>query len=217
MSTLSFTGAWEALLDAIFPRSRAERFVLSLPASSIIRQAPLKERLPSWQHAALSYRTPLAHTLINLLKYKNSSRAAEKCAEILFHELPSLLSESLPGERFVLVPIPTSRTRLRERGYSQTERIAERLIALQGEAGPLALSPLLVKSRETPHQTGTRSRRERLANLKDSFAVRQGIDPQGLRVILIDDVITTGATLTEARKTLKRVGAKEILALAVAH
>lgn len=204
-------------MDTIFPHSPEERLTLSLSAPEIIRRAQLIEQLPPWQHAALAYRHPLVHTLINLLKYKNSQRAAGLCAEILWHELPSLLGERLPGERYLLVPIPTSRTRLRERGYSQTERIAEQLIKLQGADGPFALSALLTKSRETSPQSGTKSRSERLANLRNSFAVKEGVKIKGARIILIDDVTTTGATLEEARKVLEKAGAREVLALAVAH
>lgn len=94
-------------MDAFFPRNPEEALALSLPAAEIIRRAPLSERLPSWQHAALAYRHPLTHALINLLKYKNSQKAAEACAEILWHELPHLLAESLPGEKYLLMPIPT--------------------------------------------------------------------------------------------------------------
>lgn len=217
MSTLSPGDLWEAILDAIFPRSKEERQALSLSASEIIRRAPLVERLPSWQHAALAYRHPLVHTLINLLKYKNSQRAAKLCAEILWHELPYLLQESLPGERYLLVPIPTSESRLRERGYNQTERIAEKLIQLQGDSGPLVLSPLFIKERDTLPQTGTKGRTERLANIRNSFALKNNSEIKKARIILIDDVITTGATFAEARKVLEKAGAKEVLALAVAH
>jgi len=208
---------WESILDSIFPHSPEERLTLSLSAPETIRRAQLTEQLPPWQHAALAYRHPLTHTLINLLKYKNSQRATTLCAEILWHELPSLLAERLPGERYLIVPIPTSRTRLRERGYNQTERIAEKLIELQGSKGPLSFSPLLTKSRETSPQSGTKNRSERLANLRNSFVVKEGMKPRGARIILIDDVITTGATLEEARKVLEKAGAREVLALAVAH
>lgn len=83
--------------------------------------------------------------------------------------------------------------------------------------GPLSYAPLLIKKKETPPQSKTSSRSKRIANLRDSFAVTDREKLAGARVILIDDVITTGATLEEARKTLRKAGAKEILALAVAH
>ena len=76
---------------------------------------------------------------------------------------------------------------------------------------------ILIKIKETEHQANIKERKDRLKNLSGSFSVKNAEMIKSRNIILIDDVITTGATLSEARKTLKQFGAKKIIAFTVAH
>ena len=76
---------------------------------------------------------------------------------------------------------------------------------------------ILIKPKETEHQARIKDRRERLKNLIGSFAVKNGEKIKNKNIILIDDITTTGATLSEARKILKQYGARRIIAFTVAH
>ena len=76
---------------------------------------------------------------------------------------------------------------------------------------------VLIKIKETEHQANIKERRDRLKNLSDSFSVKNSKMIEGKNIILIDDVTTTGATLSEARKILKQSGAKKVIAFTVAH
>jgi len=108
--------------------------------------------------------------------------------------------------RSVALPVPLHRARLLERGFNQAELLAEHL--------GLEVDPGLVRRRkDTPSQTGL-SRSQRALNLSAAFEVRR--KPPDC-VLVVDDVYTTGATLHEIARTLKRAGASRVEVLTVAR
>jgi ComF family protein len=124
----------------------------------------------------------------------------------------SLLLQSLPIPRVdAIIPVPLHENSLRRREFNQTARIACRLSRDQGI--PLRLRTL-DKVRETLPQTEV-SGKERLSNVKNAFSVRG--DLEGLRLLLLDDVITTGATVRTCAEALIGAGAKDIVVLALAR
>ncbi|HEY8520427.1 MAG TPA: phosphoribosyltransferase family protein [Gammaproteobacteria bacterium] len=113
--------------------------------------------------------------------------------------------------RDALVPVPLHLARLRARGYNQAVEIARPLAARFGL--PLLLRGI-ARSRATPPQTGLDAR-ERARNVRGAFAVRRPLD--GLRIAIVDDVCTTGATLRALAAALRTAGAADVEAWAVAH
>ncbi|WP_432207615.1 ComF family protein [Cupriavidus gilardii] len=112
----------------------------------------------------------------------------------------------------LVVPIPLAPARLAERGFNQAWEIARRLAPLVGAA---ASADLLVRSRSTAPQTGLASERRHL-NVAGAFALARHADPRrlhGRHIALVDDVMTTGATLADAAAVLKRHGAARVTAL----
>ena len=109
------------------------------------------------------------------------------------------------------MPVPLTARRLRERGFNQSLLIA-RIIA--GKIRAPLLMDVLVKKRETSSQIGL-SARERLLNLKDAFEVKGNVG--GLRLLLVDDVMTTGATVTECSGKLTKSGAEEVIVITLAR
>lgn len=102
----------------------------------------------------------------------------------------------------ILVPIPLSMKRLRQRGYNQAELYAKGLV----QKFDLEIEHLLVRSKETRPQFGL-SKEDRAENMKDAFEINAKIKAQqtkGRSVFLIDDILTTGSTLYEAAKVLKK-------------
>ena len=127
----------------------------------------------------------------------------------LARPLGRLIKDVADDEGFqgtVAVPVPLHRSRLRERGFNQAELLAQRL------GIPVDCS-LLHRRKNTPSQTGL-SRSQRAINLSAAFEVR-GKTPEC--VLVVDDVYTTGATLHEIGKTLKRAGASRVEVLTVAR
>lgn len=137
-----------------------------------------------------------ARRAIHLLKYDGWWRVAEPVAAAM-RRAPVLEAPS------VLVPIPLGGKRLRTRGYNQAERLAT---ALARQGGHLVQSDLLDRRRETATQTRLTPEARR-ANIGGAFAARAPVPP---RVVLVDDVLTTGATLLEAAATLRAAGAERV-------
>lgn len=136
----------------------------------------------------------------------------------LRHVLGRWLAETLEdprlaGRRFdFVVPIPLHPARKRERGFNQAELLAA---ALHRRCG-LIVRPVLERIRYTTTQTQF-DRAERMENLAGAFRLRPGSNVQDLRVLLIDDVLTTGSTLSECASVLKKAGALSVHAATAAR
>ncbi len=125
--------------------------------------------------------------------------------------LAAELAPVLPCDYDLLVPVPLHKKRLQKRGYNQSALLAE---ALSRKTG-IPWKDGIERVRNTPHQTGM-SRDERLHNLNGAFAVKQSAAIKGKRIILVDDVFTTGTTIRQCAKILYENGASEILGATLA-
>jgi ComF family protein len=125
----------------------------------------------------------------------------------------ALDDERLLGRCFdVIIPVPLHPTRQRERGFNQATLLAELLSAQTS----IRCKPLLERTRYTTTQTAL-DRSERMENLHNAFRLRKNADVRGLRVLLVDDVLTTGSTLNECARVLKRAGAFSVHAATAAR
>lgn len=111
-----------------------------------------------------------------------------------------------------IVPIPLSPARMRERGFNQAELIASALAGISSQASGITTD--LIRIKDTAHQTML-GREQRHTNIEDAFAW-QGDRLHG-SVLLVDDVVTTGATLAEAARVLRAAGARHVWALTLAY
>lgn len=107
---------------------------------------------------------------------------------------------------------PLSARRLRERGYDQARLLAEGA----AEYMETPCLPLLKKRRHNAAQSGTKSAEERRRNVRNVYAYAGNKPLDGMTVLLVDDIVTTGATLDECAGVLRKAGAAEILALTLA-
>jgi ComF family protein len=143
-----------------------------------------------------------AREIVHRLKYSDRVSLARPIGKLLREIMGS---EGFSGE--MVVPVPLHRTRQRERGFNQAELIAREL------GIPLA-TQLVRRRKKTATQTGL-SRSERAKNLSAAFEVQGNV--QGLRIILVDDVLTTGATVNAMTRSLKRAGAERVEVLTFAR
>ena len=119
-------------------------------------------------------------------------------------------AERLGGQFDAVTYVPVGKKRLRQRGYDQAGLLAEEMAKLW-DTRPL---PLLRRTRETRPQSSIRSPEERRANVLGAFAASE--EAKGLRLLLVDDVTTTGATLAACRDALLLAGAKSVVCAALA-
>lgn len=112
----------------------------------------------------------------------------------------------------VIVPVPLHRARERERGFNQAALLADLLSAEK----PIQSKPVLERTRYTTTQTAF-DRTERMENLRGAFRLRKHADVRGLRVLLIDDILTTGSTVSECARVLKQAGASSVHAATAAR
>ena len=145
--------------------------------------------------------------LIQLLKYDGM----EPLARPLGARLAQVLSQAEPVD--LIIPVPLDRRRERSRGFNQSELIARELSRITGV--PIDRRTLR-RERPTETQTGLTHSQRRL-NVQGAFRVRHPERVAGKRVALVDDVITTGATVDACARTLKRAGAARVIVLALAR
>jgi len=146
---------------------------------------------------------------IHRLKFQSEPRLARPLAGLLLDDPPAQLA---PAEHDLLLPVPLHPRRLRQRGYNQAALLGGELS--RAWSLPLELGGL-VRCRDTVPQSGL-GEQERRSNLLGAFAVRPD-RVAGRRVLLFDDVITTGSTVAECARTLREGGARSVTALALAR
>ena len=156
--------------------------------------------------APYAYCSPLQDA-IALFKYRGKVALADALAALLIQALPDRL------EFDVLMPIPLHSNRLRQREFNQSLLLADRI----GPARGLPVSYRnLIRTVDTDPQISL-PRAARLQNLRKAFALRKPQDIAGARILLVDDVFTTGTTASECARVLLKAGAKQVGVLALAR
>jgi ComF family protein len=126
---------------------------------------------------------------------------------------------TLLAEADLVVPVPLHWTRLWRRRYNQSALLAQAACTAwrrQGRAAPALVPDLLIRRRPTPSQ-GRRTRLQRAENVRGAFRLRRNAEVKGKRVLLIDDVLTSGATVEECARVLRRAGAARVYVLTLAR
>lgn len=143
---------------------------------------------------------------VQAFKYDGARELAMPLAERLVMALRIL---NLPID--VVAPVPLFADRLAERGYNQSDLLCEQLASMTGIP---ARPGILQRIRETSQQA-LLSQADRSENVRDAFAA--AADANGLSVLIVDDVATTGSTLRECAKALRQQGAEPVYGIAVSH
>ena len=150
----------------------------------------------------------LAKEGLHRFKFQGMSSAAGPLGELI----AQCAAEHLSGAFDTVTWVPVSAKRLRQRGYDQARLLAESACRLW-ETAPV---PLLRKTVHNPAQSGLKEAAVRRANVKGVYEPGNTAEIRGRRILLIDDICTTGATLAECARILREAGAEDVVCAAVA-
>ena len=209
----------ECVLDLIFPPKCVFcRKILDRGEHPICPECPgTKYRIPAGKAGHGDFYSlcvsPLRYSgdvRKSLLRYKFGDMSIY--ADIYGEILAERISAELDGRWDIISWIPLSDRRMRERGYDQAELLAEAAAKRLG----VHAQRTLVKIRHTGRQSDTGPEAKRRANVSGAYSAYDPELVKDRRILLIDDIITTGATLSECARTLLLAGAKEIVGAALA-
>lgn len=190
----------------IFPQ--AEDFFNSIPSCRNNVSSNLDGAL-----IASSYENILLNKAIKTFKYNFIFGLSNPLGKILINFLNQFDFKNKSLENFLLIPVPLHQKRLIWRGFNQSELLAKKVGNFFGIE---VNSEILERSKNTLPQTEL-NEKERKLNIKNIFVCLDKNAIKNKKIILIDDVFTTGSTLNEAAKTLKKSGAKEVWGLVLAR
>jgi ComF family protein len=187
----------------------------SEPFSGAITQtfscANCEHRALHFDSAVAAYRSRgLVRKLVHAFKYGRQRHLRHPLGEWLGE---TMRDPRLRGRSFdLVVPVPLHPARERERGFNQAALLAELLAAQIGVPLQMALERIRYTRTQTAYD-----RAERMENLRDAFRLRKNRNVRDLRVLLIDDVLTTGSTLSECARVLRDAGALAVNAATAAR
>jgi len=161
-------------------------------------------RVPYQKIWIVGERDGVLQRLVGLYKFERAKAAHKQLGDLLLDVLPELPSNT------VIVPVPTAHSRIRERGYDHMLLIAKYVAKKRN----LKLERLLIRKTNTKQRQTNAIQRTKQA--KQAFAVKGGIMPDA-PYLLLDDVITTGATIKYASQALRDAGAKHVWVAVVAR
>jgi len=208
-------------LDLLFPKSCfgcqregsyfCQDCQATLEISGLHQKVQLKEL--SDLYFATDYQKPLIKNLIHHFKYEPLVRElAKNLASLIIEHFQSL--DNKPNFRdFILIPVPLEKRKLKWRGFNQAEELAKELSSFLKI--PLFLD-CLIKIKKTLPQVEL-SDQERKENIKGAFSCQHPELVKERKILLVDDIYTTGSTLAECARVLKKSGGKEIIGIVVAR
>ena len=206
-------------LDFLFPKGNSEKEAEKVTAEALLERLVENNKLNGSTYTLFSYKDKVVKNMIWALKYRKNRIVAKTLSNALYDFLAEEFSNLTVYSNFkepILIPIPISKKRLYKRGFNQTELLAKEFCAVADKSFCTLRTDILKKTKDTPSQTSLH-RSNRLKNITGAFRVKKAHTINGQNIILLDDVTTTGATLSEARKVLLEAGAKKVIGVTVAH
>ena len=208
----------ETVQNLLVPEDAKIQKLLNLPRGKMRELLPSSPVYSRDIFVLFDYQNKMVRTLVKAIKYKNNAGLRKRIAGILYEEILDIASEAalFDGAPPLLLPMPMSKLEKRKRGFNQCEELVREIKKIAGDNIEISYNTL-EKIRETERQTNF-SREERQENVKNSMQAApypRGGTPR--TIIVLDDVYTTGASLSEARRALITSGAKRVLGIFIAH
>lgn len=211
---------FEYVLSILLPKDKSILEIENISEEDIFKNISRANTINNQNIKAIfKYKEKIIRKAIWEIKYNKNKIIIKKFGKILYDFILEELSDEILFSNFqnpLLIPVPISKNNLRDRGYNQCEEIIKE-IKQNDTQNIFELSfDSLEKIKETPHQSKLNNKTKRLNNLKNCFSA----NPEKVKnrnIILIDDVITTGTTISEVKKELKKAGARKVIGIAIAH
>lgn len=170
--------------------------------------------------AVFDYRDPIIKKAVWELKYHHKRYIGERLGQLLYEYMLEEISNIrvlVSGRPILVIPVPISNKKTKLRGYNQSLFIAKGFCDAS-EVGVFELKKdIIFKKINNIPQAKITNRKRRLENVRGVFDIKNEIVVKGRTIIVIDDVTTTGGTIGEIIKILKKSGAKKVIGFAVAH
>ncbi len=206
---------FKKVLNFIFPKEKIEKEKVLKILENKILYFPEKKKI-----IFLPYKNKYIREIIWSMKFKNNFSAAKFFGEIIYENLPDILQELKMKENFhnpVLITIPITFSKKLSRKYNQNDIVVNHFLKLGGSNFTKWEKNILIKTKNTKPQSRIKNKEKRFENIKNSFGIKNPEIIKGKNILLFDDVLTSGATLKEAKKVLKKAGAKKIIFMVLAH
>ncbi len=218
---------FKACIDFVYPPfcllckkrlGRDDRFVCSACWDFTVLSTPKLpvQQLDVLQHTTAYFECSIAiyefsetiQDLIHIMKYKNLPGICSRFG----NDLGRLCADHHLLDTVDLIsPVPLHALRFRERGYNQAGLMAQEI----GKLGAIPVDPTLLKRIRYTNQQAKFNKEERADNVRDAFALRKNVSVDDKSIALVDDVLTTGSTMNECAKILKKHGAKEVVTITI--
>lgn len=211
------------LMEILFPEDKSIVFLKKIKIKDLLPNVKIRKFQEAYY--LFDYKIENIKNLIWYLKFKKQKGLALILGRILELKLEKILEieKIKKNEEMILIPIPIHKKRLKERGYNQCDLISKSLMRefqkkTELKFGVIYKPNILIRSKYTQKQSWS-NKKERQKNLKNVFVVDKKFKKEisCKKIILIDDVITTGSTIGEAKKVLLESGAVSVMAICLAH
>lgn len=209
----------ELLQDFLAPEDIKIQKLLDLPAGAMRELLPKSPVYMKDIFVLFDYQNKIIRFMVKSIKYKNNANLRKRLANYLYEEIIEISADIalFEGQPPILLPMPMSKIEKRKRGFNQCEELVREIKKMGGNNIEVSYHSLK-KIRETERQTKLdRSKREK--NVKNSMTVpTASVGAVRNRIIIVlDDVYTTGASFSEARRALLSASARRVIGFFIAH